>query len=283
MIVQTVQAGAQITPLPPEASAPSSSTAEPGQPDLLPEIETAVPTASPILITLPPSLTPTPPVQIPTAEIEIHKLGAQSRVVSPLEVSAYLSSKTGKRVRVELYGENGRVLARELKVFDQIPWAWANVNTKLDFEIPGVSEAGRLVIIVEDAQGRAMAVNSVDLILLSKGETQFTPASALYQAIVLTTPPVGSQSAGGKLTVNGLARVAAGQPLRVQLVASDGSIVGQRLAPLSPPSKDGYAAFSIELPYTVSGPTTARLTVFDAAEKISPLTQLASLEVMLGP
>lgn len=66
-----------------------------------------------------PTVTAAPP--IPDARIQIFRIGDLSKIVSPLDVSALLTCGEGKVVRVELFGEDGRLLGRHVRTYRDIP------------------------------------------------------------------------------------------------------------------------------------------------------------------
>jgi hypothetical protein len=195
-----------------------------------------------------------------------------------------MTSRVGKVARVELYGEDGRLLARHVKTYQIIPWHVAGINVELPFEISAAAELGRLVISVEDIYGRLVDLNSVNLILLSAGETELNPTNALWQRIVIEEPGPNALIQGGVLLVSGLAKPEGDQPLRVVLVAEDGRVLGQRLAGVTPPGAPGaYGEFFAEVPYSVQELTPARLIVSEDGGVLSQYAHLSSIEVMLSP
>jgi hypothetical protein len=224
--------------------------------------------------------TPAPP--IPDARIQIYRLGELSKVISPLDVSARLTCGDGKVVRIELYGEDGRLLARDVRNY-KVPWDAARIGMPLDFEISAAAELGRLVISAEDSFGRLIEVNSMNLILLSQGITELNPSSGLAQRIIIQDPPEQTLIQGGKLIISGRARPETAQPLRVMLVGEDGRILGQRLAGVTVLISGDYGTFMAEVPYSVGEVTPALLTVFEEGGTISEISFLTSLKVVLAP
>lgn len=238
--------------------------------------------ATPTRVTPTPTQTATSPV--PNADIEIRNLGALARVTTPLHIYTYLQPGAGGRVRVELLGEDNRLLAREIRVVDLVPvGAWAVMTMDLDFEIAATAEAGRLVISVDDEVGRTVALNSVPLILLSVGDADITPPRDVLQPIIIHEPTKKTLIQGGVVRVSGLARMHGDQPLRVRLVAADGREVGMRLASVSEPVLDGYGEFAIEVSYSVDEPMPVLLQVTEGDNGINDIIHLSSIEVILSP
>ncbi len=264
----------QSTPSLPTPSTPVTLTPTASQPAAT---ATAKKTSAPIF----PTHTPAP--VIPDARIQIFRYGERSLVVSPIEIYARLTSRTGKVARVELFGEDGRLLARQVKVYNQLPWHVATLTMDLDFEILAAAEVGRLIISVEDIHGRIMDLNSVELILLSSGATELNPATALSQAIVIQEPAANTLIQGGKLLVSGLVRPSSDQPLRVALIAEDGRVLGQRLAGIEAGAPDEYRAFYAEVPYSISEATPVMLVVYEEGGYVSDFLHLSSMEILISP
>jgi len=236
---------------------------------------------APVVHVMPPSATPAP--EIPNAKIQIYQLGERSLVTSPIDVSIRLTSQYGKIVRIELWGEDGRLLSRYMRTFDTVPWKSARIGFELEFEISGVAEEGRLVINVEDPFGRLIDVNSVNLILLSEGVTDLNPPTAMLQKIIIQDPAPQALIQGGKLIVSGRALPNLDQPLKLMLISEEGKVLGQRLAKVEFPEPGNYGTFVAEVPYTVTGLTPALLIVYEDGGKISQIAHLASLPVILAP
>lgn len=234
-------------------------------------------------VTIPPLLNQPTDDAIPGAPIRIYWIGENSKVTSPILVIAKLNMHTAKYARVELHGEDGRLLARYVKTFQQIPWSMAKISMNLEFEISTVAEAGRLTITVEDEFGRTMDATSIDLVLLSIGDPDINPPNPDKQNIVIQEPKPEMLIQSGKVIVSGIARLKEGNPPKVQIIDESGKIVGQRIASFSVPTPGAYGTFFAEVPYRVEGFTPARIIVFQDGGILSPFTFLSSVEVQLTP
>jgi hypothetical protein len=239
---------------------------------------TITPTFDPVRGTA--TFTPGPP--IPDARIQIYRLGELSKIISPLDVSLRLTCGEAETIRIELHGEDGRLLARYYRTYKNIPWDAARIGIPLVFEISSAAELGRLVISAEDSFGRLIEINSMDLVLLSQGMTELNPPSGLKQRIIIQDPVEKALIQNGHLIVSGRARPQYDQPLRVVLISEDGRILGQRLARVSPPVPGDYGNYIAEVPYEVSGVTPALLSVFEEGEEMSEATFLTSIQVILA-
>jgi hypothetical protein len=237
----------------------------------------------PFEIPLPPPPVDTLSPAIPEAHIQINRLGELSLVTSPIQAPLHLTERIVRVVRIELYGEDGRLLARDVRNFDDIPWGANQFTENLEFEIDAAAELSRLVVSVEDRFGRLTDVNSVNLVLLSTGMAKLNPASALWQRIIIQEPQSKSLVQGGKLIVSGRARLNSDQPLHVMLITEDGKIVGQRLAGVTISIPGDYGTFITEVPYTVKDLIFALLVVYEDGNPISDIAHLSSTEVILAP
>lgn len=228
-----------------------------------------------------PSLTPT--LTIPDADIQIRQPGPLSKVTSPFTVSGSIKPGSIGRVRIELLGEDGRLLVRKLINY-RTDVGRAGLSEEIDYEISAVAEAGRLQISTYDQFGRVEAFSSVELILLSIGEADLNPPGPLTEPIIVQEPRTNKLIQGGKVFISGLARVSSDQPLLVELIASNGSIPGYRQAGVTVDPAGGYTPFTVEVPYQVSEPTWVRLTVKEMSSgRIQGLIELTSFEVLLSP
>ena len=229
------------------------------------------------------TLTPQPPVEIPFADIQFISPGELSRVISPLELYVFLVPGDSGRARVELFGEDGRLMYRKLFVFGSPSGLQTNLRDEIDFEIKGVAETARLVISVDDAYGRVKGLASEELILLSMGDSDLNPPGDFLEPIVIQEPEPKVLIQGGSLAVTGLVRTSSEQPLLVELITTDGKVIGNRLAGIAPEPANGHRLFAAEVPYAVYSPTWVRVTVSEWTNKLGGPAQLSSLDVLLGP
>jgi hypothetical protein len=240
---------------------------------------TAMPTrtATP---TITPTPTDTPRPQFPRAEIRINRPGPLSRVTSPVAVRAVLAPGAAGVFRVELLGEDGRLLARKVLTYTGIR---VNLSTEIDFAIPGVAETGRLQITTQDEFGRVLARSSVTVILLSVGPEEITPAGDERQVVFIQSPAAGAEVQGGTLAVSGKTFANPEQPLLVQLITREGQVVGERLVGIRPEAGEDFGAFQGEIRYTVREPIYARLTVYVRGDRLPDYTHIVTMEILISP
>lgn len=234
-----------------------------------------------------PTLTPTPepPDEIPFANVQIIHPNHLSKVVSPIELYTFVAPGGDGRIRVELTGEDGRLLYRQVFIFTDTPvGARINLNASVAFEIVGVAETARLTVSVNDEYERLKSLSSVDLVLLGDGQADLTPSGDLLENIFIQQPMIKTLVQGNSVLVSGRARTGNDQPLLVELVAIDGRILGSRLAGIAPLQEDGgHRLFAAEVPFSVNSPTWVRVTVRDNSGRLPGTKHISSVEVLLSP
>jgi hypothetical protein len=301
LTVEALETSQPTAPLPANLSLPSATPSPPPSamvaevpsitpsPDvavILPD-ETLIPEVTPASTEQPkptPTRTPTSTPTLPIPNIQISRPGPASRVVSPIRVSAALIPGAKGSVKMELLGEDSRLLVRKILNYTAAPGARVAAISNLDFEIPGVAETGRLIISTEDTHGRVISLASVDLLLLSIGEEDLNPPGEQYERIIIREPTKNILIQGGLAIIHGLARPQGQEPLLVQMFGTDGKQVGPaRLAEIPVESNAEHATFSVDIPYSVTTPTWVRITVSERDFRIAGTIHVSSVEVLLGP
>lgn len=263
---------APTLPTPQETSEPTPES-EPQPPQINPEEDIDQPAVEVNL----PVATP----QTASAAIQILAPGPGSKVVSPVRLNAFLAPGDKGNVRIELLGEDGRLLVRQLQSYG--PLSRIQVVTELDFEISAAGELGRLRITTEDNSGRTVAVASVDLLLLSIGQSDITPSADSLDRIIIQDPAPKTLVQGGDLRVSGFIRPSSEGSIWVELITAENRVVGYRQFSIPEPQETGHTPFSVDVPYTVSATTWVRLTVSQRDGRIPGIINLSSHEVLLSP
>jgi hypothetical protein len=208
-----------------------------------------------------------------------------SKVVSPIDLYTFVAPGGDGRIRVELMGEDGRLLYRQVFLYTDTPaGARVHLKTSVAFEIPGVAETARLTVSVNDEHEQLKSLSSVDLVLLADGQAVLNPSSDFMEDIFIQQPTIKSLVQGDSVRVTGLARTGDNQPLLVELVAADGRVIGNRLAGIAPLEEDGgHRLFAADVPFSVRSPTWVRVTVYDNSGRLPGPKHVSSVEVLLSP
>lgn len=267
-----------ISPTPETASATppeASSTPEP------------VPTDTPLPLptqdlTSTPAATSVPQPSADSSAIQFLSPGPLSKLVSPVAVRGYAVPGHDSKGSLDLYGEDGRLLASQLLQLNT-PYKWAIFYYELAFHADSVGELGRLSLSTLDEYGRVTAVNSVHLLLLSEGTSIVTPPGNLQEACMIEKPAAGQRLSGGVLNVVGKMRPYNALPLTAELVSRDGAVIGTGLVSMSPVPQDGYVPFRVDIPYRIPDSIWALLVVRQLDDRISGTMYLYSREIFLNP
>jgi hypothetical protein len=234
-----------------------------------------------------PTLSPTPrstftPTTIPghePAAIQIFAPGPMSKVVSPINLKMNIIAGASEKVQIDLYGEDGRLLTRNVKRV-QISGKGVLQQIKISFEIRAAAEVGRVTISTLDKAGRIQALNSVHVLLLSSGVNEITPPGNPSEPVGVFSPPLEQPVSGGVLNVKGDVWPFNLNPVILELVGPDKKSIGLRILTL-----DNLNPQLVEttIPYKVSEPTLARLTIHQDDDRINGLFYVYSQEVLLNP
>ena len=218
------------------------------------------------------------------AEILIKRPGHLSRMTSPFMVIAYVDPLEDRLVQVSLLGEDGRTLAeKKVKIMSFLGLDNGNMITELEYEVEGLSEVGRLEISVTDEFGRVQALNSVDLILLSMGETDRNYTPAVQERIIIQYPMDNYMVQGDTLLVSGLVRTTTEQALSLTLVDEEGRLVGEGSASVVLSDEQDYGLFIGEIPYQVDAPIWVRLSVAIPGTRIPGIEYIKTMETVISP
>jgi hypothetical protein len=235
-------------------------------------------------LNLPPTLAATaiPKPSADSGVIQFLSPGPLSRIVSPFIVYGYAVPGFNSQGSLELYGENGHLLASKLVPLYN-PYKWANFYWDLSFDISYVGELGRLTLRTQDAYGRITAVNSIHILLLREGTSIINQPGNVKEPCVITQPSVGQRLSGGILTVAGKIRPFNNLPLMLELVGRDGRVVGTQTVAIATTPNNNQVPFRVDIPYIIPKAMWALLSVRQNDDRIGGLMYLTSQEIFLYP
>lgn len=182
-------------------------------------------------------------------------------------------------MQLDLYGEDGRLLTRNVK---KIPPGGKGVDQqiKIPFEIRAAAEVGRITISTLDKAGRLQSLNSVRILLLSSGTNEITPPGNPSEPVGVFSPLSEESVSGGVLSARGDVWPFNLNPVIFELIAPDGKSIGLRIVTVENLNPQ---LFETTIPYKVSVPTLARLTIRQDDDRINGLFYVYSQEVLLNP
>ena len=213
------------------------------------------------------------------AAIQIISPGPMSKVVSPITLRMNIIIGESEKAQIDLYGEDGRLLSRTVK---KVPLSGDGVfqQIKLPFEIRAAAEVARITISTTDKAGRMQALNSVRVLLLSSGTSELTTPGNPSEPVGVFSPRLKESASGGVLDVRGDVWPFNLNPVIFELVGPDGRSLGLRILTVDQLNPQ---LFETTIPYKVSEPTLARLTIRQDDDRMEGLFYVYSQEVLLNP
>lgn len=268
VVVQTAQA-ARATDF---AKTPSATPTETLTPTLTP-----TPTETP---TLTPTHTLTASPSAPIAQIRIQSPGPMSKIASPLNLRMQIVTGASELVQIDLQGEDGRLLARNLAQAKSWPAGYI-VTLEIPFEIRAAAEVGRITISTKDEFGRVQSLLTTRVLLLSVGEDEINPEGDSSERVVFYSPPVKDAVASdGVVDVEGRFLPLNDNPVVLELLDPTGKVVGLRVLDFIGTNEQ---TFSTTIPYKVFEPTLARLVLRQEDDRLSGQVYIFSQEILLNP
>ena len=244
------------------------------------------PTDEPTLIPEPTfTFTPAPtrtPTSIPGHKPGVFRFevpGPMSKVVSPITLRMLIKVGESEKMQVDLFGEDGRLLSRTVK---NVPTSnnGALQSVKIPFEIRATAEVGRITVSTLDKAGRIQALNSVRVLLLSSGENEITPTGDPSEPVGIFSPLEEDEIEGGVLNIRGDVWPFSLQPIILELIDQEGKSLGLRIVTVEDVNPQ---LLETTIPYKVSEPTLARLTIRQDDDRMDGLFYVYSQLVLLSP
>jgi hypothetical protein len=276
------------TPLPTDTITPGPSPTASKTPTITrtatrtrPPTLTRTPSRTPTITFTPTiTLTPTPP----QPSIQILHPGLLSRLISPIQAEIIAVPGDDGLVRVELIGEDGRLIVRQAQNFSDYKNRSIAFYPSIPFEIKSMAETARLQVITNDQYGRVISIMSVDVVLLSVGRAEVFAPLITQEPFIIRFPNEGDAIPGAGLMISGLIRPINNSPVSFDLIAENGAVLVTKQIVVEPPSGDiSHTPFLIELPCKVDGPTPVRLSIHQEGSRIPGTVALSSLLLTLEP
>jgi hypothetical protein len=268
VVVQTAQA-AMATNL---AGTPNATPTQ----SLVPsEMPTPTDTPTPV-----PTNTLTPSPSAPSAQIRILSPGPMSKVTSPMTLRIQIVSGDSELVQIDLQGEDGRLLSRNLQRVPSWPSGYY-FPIKIPFEIRAAAEVGRITVSTKDADGRIQAQMGERVLLLSVGTDEITPEGDPDERAVFYEPPrKDAVVSGGVLNVKGRFLPFNDEPVILELLDPGGKAVGLRVLDFIGTDEQ---IFSTTIPYKITEPTQALLALHQDDDRLDGQIYVYTQEILLNP
>lgn len=223
--------------------------------------------------------TPTPIPPAPSARLLIEAPGPMSLLASSIQIRLFIIPGENNMVQVALYGEDGRLLARDLTRVQDVPPPGVELSVEIPFEVR-VAELARLEVSTKDKAGRIETLTSMHLTLLPMGLSQVNPPDPPFERAAIYSPAPEASVFGGTLVVEGAFWPFNDQFVILELQDESGRILMTRQLSLV---GNTYIPFTTTLPYKVFEPTRARLSIRQADPRFNTIAYLYSVLVTLNP
>jgi len=165
-------------------------------------------------------------------------------------------------VYFDLIGEDGRIINH---VEDNLKYNLGQhiiIVPKIDFQTNAVAESARLVMYTRDAAGRMISLTSVDIFLLSIGESVVTTPNLQQEPFLVRGPSSGDSISGGVVHLIGLVKPLSNKPLVVELIDDQQNVIGTANLHIAPPTgKLSHTPFEVDIPYSITQEEKVRLSL----------------------
>ncbi len=252
----------------------------------------ATPTDMPLIVIAQPTAIPSSQPEIDMngrkvlpAEVLIISPGPDSKVASPINLQLKMLSGDGEQLLMQLFGEDGRLMAERLMSIDVPKSGWAAQSMEIPFDVSTAGESALLVVSTRDEFGRRVAQTSIRLLLLQIGDSDIEPSGFDRQPFLLDTPVYLSLAKNGLVHVQGFVHAIGNGPIAADLVTQSGGIIDSEVITLPENSDDqDFVPFTMDIPYSVAQRTPVRLTLRQMDERHSSVdVSLYSVVIYLDP
>jgi len=225
--------------------------------------------------------TPTPP----QPNLMFDKPGPLSKISSPIRMEVLVSPGDDGLITFSLTGEDGRLILEQVENYSNYLGRKLWISPKMEFSITAAAELARLSVFTRDYANRLISLQSVDVVLMMVGNDDVNPPVVTKEPFVVRYPEPAQVVSGGTLTLYSLIRPVNSSPLLVEVIDDSGKVVGSREFAVPQPAADlSHTPMVLEIPYTVEGPTSARVTLSQESDnRIPGIVALSSLMILLEP
>ncbi len=231
------------------------------------------------------SITPTPTLNPNNMLVRFDSPPPLSKVTSPIEMNVQIAPDYVGLTHIELIGEDGRELYKKVFRTHNDKGYYTRLLMKIDYEIKGAAEVARLQVSTYDIFGRMQAFNSLEIMLLSIGETQLNPFPPdVKERVLLRSPLKGQDITGGTIKIEGDYQPVNTTPLVIELLNEKGAVIASRIINFE--SADGsYVPIKTSIPYTgeANKRLDMRLVFRQSDQRIPGLAYLYSIPIFLKP
>lgn len=206
-------------------------------------------------------------------------------VTSPFTLGALVMPGRDGYVWLRLIGEDNRSIVEQRLDYRQYKDRSLRIAPLVSFSITSAVETARLELWIKDEYGRLIALSSVDLLLMMVGEDEIYPPDTIQERYLIRFPKSHQTISGGNLPVIGLANPINSNPIILELINTQGKVVGSAQVQVPPPTGDlSHTPFEAVIPYAINESEEVRLTLRQESNgRIPGTVALSSLTITLEP
>jgi hypothetical protein len=210
--------------------------------------------------------------------------GNNASIISPLKMQLITKPGEDGLVRIELIGKDNRLIFRRLIDYRSYIDQTLLIDQTIPFEIRN-DENARLQVVLEDAKGRTIFINSVAITLLGVRGRESAGESPVNPHFRIDQPDLSAEIKGKSLSVLCGIKPVNNTPINIELVAKDGRTMTSRLVPITMPvDQTAFTIIKAELPYSVSAPTVVTLRIRQESNNLIKGTVLLwSRKITINP
>lgn len=229
---------------------------------------------------------PTPDQAGPLAEeaILILEPGPGSRLPSPLHISGIAGPAFEQTLVVRVISADGQELALAPAQINAELGQRGKFAVDLAVSVDEAMPAFIQVYTTSPRDGGLTHLSAVIVNLKTEGGVELKPVSSHLEQLVIQRPAAGETVRGGIMRLEGFGWASFEQTLVVEVIGPDGALAGRSPVLVNSLEMGQPGPFSIELPYTLTGPAgPGRIVVRDPSAAFDGDMHLTSVEVNLEP
>ena len=207
-------------------------------------------------------------------------------VQSPLTVSGQSDPTFEQMLIVRLLNADGSEIAKEPITIQADVGQRGDYSLETPFNVDLPTQA-LLQVYSESAMDGAIEHLASAFVVLIPDDMEPSEGERIENAelerLWIKSPSNGETISGGTVVLEGFGLASFEQTLQVTLTAEDGTVLGEQSIIVQSGELGRPGPFSAEIPYRISGTTTARLSVIDNSPAANDIVHLNSVIVTLEP
>ena len=226
---------------------------------------------------------PSPTPELPPEAILILEPGPGSRLISPVHIAGMADTTFEQHLGVRLLLDDGTTLAETSTIIATEMGTRGPFALDLAFSVTGDRQGFIQVFLASPRDGGVTHLASVGVALATAGPVDIRLAEEHPEDIYLQIPTVTTRIEGGIVHVEGYGRASFEQTLVIEVLDTDGNVVGSMPVLVNAPEMGMYGAFSADVPYVVAFEGPGRIVVRDISPAHGGDSHRASVEITLAP